>query len=63
VGTDTPVLTIGIPAGGIIGMADFAGAPGVRFATGIAYAITGAYADADTTAVAAGDVDVNLIYT
>jgi hypothetical protein len=63
VGTDTPVLTIGLPAGALLGLADFAGAYGLRLATGIAYAITGAYADNDTTAVAAGDVDVNLIYT
>ena len=33
---------------------------GTRFATGIAYAITGAAADADTTAIAANDVIVYL---
>lgn len=63
VGTDTPLLTIGIPAASSIGLADFVGAYGLRILTGLAFAITGAYADSDTTAIAAGDVDVNLIYT
>lgn len=62
VGTDTPILTIGIPAGGAITLGDVFGFAGLLMSTGVAYAITGAYADNDTTAVAAGDVDVNLIY-
>ncbi|HVW75214.1 MAG TPA: hypothetical protein VHC39_16370 [Rhizomicrobium sp.] len=62
VGTDIPVLTIGLPPASSMMLADFTGAAGIRFGNGIAYAITGAYADSDTTAVAAGDVDVNLVY-
>jgi hypothetical protein len=34
----------------------------MRYGTGIAIAITGAATDADTTAVAAGDVKVNIAY-
>lgn len=61
VGTDTPVLTLAIPASGSF---EFdLGALGFPFATGIAYAITGAAADADTTAIAAGDITcLNVLY-
>lgn len=59
VGTDTPVLTVVIPAntsanGGLLELnsADM----GVLFSLGIGYGITGLVADADTTATAAGDV-------
>lgn len=62
VGTDTPILTIGIPATSFVSLADVVGAYGLKFAAGIAYAMTTAYADADTGALTAGDVDVNLIY-
>lgn len=58
VGTDTPVFTIGIPANGV---ADDACVAGMAFSTGIAYAITGAVGDADTTATAVNDV-VGAIY-
>jgi hypothetical protein len=61
VGTDTPVLTFVLAAS-----APFAidlGPAGQYFATGIAFAITGAAADADTTAIAAGDIEcLNLTY-
>lgn len=61
VGTDVPVLTIPIPAGGFINPP--LGAMGVRFATGLAYAITTGAADTDTAAVsAAGEVKVKLDY-
>ena len=51
VGTDTPVETIRLsPA------TSFDLSVNRNFATGIAYAITGAAADADTTALSAGDV-------
>lgn len=60
VGTDVPVLTIPIPANGQISL-EF-GANGKRFTTGIGFAITGAQAIADTTAVAAGDVQVHGSY-
>lgn len=61
VGTDTPVLTLALPASSAF---EFdMGALGLPFATGIAYAITGAAADADTTAVAAGDITcLNVLY-
>lgn len=53
VGTDTPVWTAPLKAGTGYS-SDFLF--GKSFATGIAYAITKLVADADTTAVAAGDV-------
>lgn len=52
VGTDVPILTIPVPANGLINM-DF-GATGKRFSTGIAMAITGAIAATDTTSAVAG---------
>jgi hypothetical protein len=60
VGTDVPVLTIPIPAGGVrdINFGDI----GLAFSLGIAYAITGAVADTDTTAVAVNDVVGGLQY-
>jgi hypothetical protein len=59
VGTDTPIATWGIPANGtIVYMTEV----GMAVPTGIAYAITGAVADADTTATAAGDVTGHLTY-
>ncbi|WP_349434244.1 hypothetical protein [Pararhizobium sp. A13] len=62
VGTDTPIFTIALSANETFQIADFVGPIGHSISTGIAYAITGAVADSDTTAVAAGDVMVNLIY-
>lgn len=59
VGTDTPILTLGIPANGA---RSFVPPVEWRLATGIAYAITGAVAVADTTAVAANDVAVSIGY-
>lgn len=53
VGTDVPIWTVPLPAGG--GFSERL-PNGISFSTGIAYAITGAAADADTTAVGAGDV-------
>jgi hypothetical protein len=63
VGTDTPVFTIAIPgntagAGIVISFGD----TGVNFATGIAYAITTGVADADTGAVAANEIVVQVLY-
>ena len=59
VGTDTPVITIPLPAG--------AGATveysnGIAFATGIGIGATTALADASTDAPAANEVIVNLFY-
>lgn len=59
VGTDTPVLTLTIPANSQV---SFDAAQGIRFATGIALAITGAAADADTTTIGAGEVKVATSY-
>lgn len=63
VGTDTPVLTFLIPgnasgAGTNIPVPD----TGLAFGTGIAYAITTGATDADTGAVAANDIIVNIAY-
>jgi hypothetical protein len=59
VGTDVPIITIAIAPSAEcqFRISDIGG---MRLATGIAYAITGAAADADTTAVAAGDVIVGI---
>ena len=59
VGTDVPVMTITVPANQTV-IVELE--KGIKFGTGIALAITGAYADADTTATAAGDVVAHLLY-
>ena len=59
VGTDTPVMTIMIPAGGA---ANVLGATGIAFGTGIAYALTTGAADSDTGAVAANEIIANVFY-
>lgn len=60
VGTDTPVLQVPIPPSTSINFeTSYAG---LRLSTGIAYAITGAAALLDNTAVSAGDVLVNMTY-
>lgn len=59
VGTDTPVMTIPIPAGA---GATFYFGMGIAFATGIAYALTTGVAATDTGAVAANELVVNLFY-
>jgi hypothetical protein len=53
VGTDTPVKTIYLPASAAFAL-DFG--TGLSFGTGIGIALTGAAADADTTALASGDI-------
>jgi len=53
VGTDTPVWTIPVSAGGGYSTEFMRGK---YFSTGIAYAITKLQADNDTTAVVAGDL-------
>lgn len=59
VGTDTPVMTVYLPA-----TSGFAiDVPGLYFPTGIGYALTTAAADADTGALTAGDVvALNVVY-
>ncbi len=62
VGTDTPVLTLPIP-GNAAGAGFVWDVPsGIAFGTGIALAITAVVTDADTTAVAANEIVVNLLY-
>lgn len=60
VGTDTPVLTFPIP-GNTAGAGFNISIPqGIEFTLGIALALTTSAADADTSAVAAGDIIINL---
>lgn len=59
VGTDTPVMTIPVSAGGGYSKTWPMGLP---FATGIAYAITKLQADSDTTVVVAGDLTGNTMW-
>lgn len=61
VGTDVPVLTLAIAAGG--GVSVNLGANGLRFSTGIAWALTTGAADSDTAAVAADEIKVAISYT
>jgi hypothetical protein len=66
VGTDVPEMIITVPAAvaGVPGTIEVTpGFNGYRFALGLGLAITGAVADADTTAVAAGQVKVKLSRT
>lgn len=63
VGTDTPILTLTLPASTKNIQIDM-GATGQYFGTGIAYAITANAADADATAIAAGDITaLNITYS
>lgn len=64
--TDVPAMIIPVPAAvsGVPGIATLpVGFSGFRFALGLGIAITGAVADTDTTAVAAGQVKVMLSRT
>lgn len=61
VGTDVPVLTIALPAGGLAQVNG--GSNGLRFATGIAWALTVSAADSATDAVAASEIKVGIAYT
>ena len=59
VGSNTPVKTIFIPAGGGV----ILNQPlGIAFATGISIALTTGLADSDTGAVASGEIVVNIDY-
>lgn len=59
VGTDTPKLTIPIPPGAAANV-DFGA--GIGFSSGIGLALTTGVADADTAAVAANEIVINLFY-
>ena len=66
VGTDVPEMIIPLPAAvaGVPGIAEISpGFNSYRFPLGLGIAITGAVADTDTTAVAAGQVKVKLSRT
>ena len=62
VGTDVPVMTIAIPGNTAGAGANVEFTTGIAFSTGIAYALTTGVADADTAAVAANEIVVNLMY-
>lgn len=62
VGTDTPVATLPIPASTTGAGFSLPIPEGLAFSTGIAYAVTTGYADADTGAVAAGEIFLLLGY-
>jgi hypothetical protein len=60
VGTDVPLVTIIVPANGnTVYPTD---SVGTKFTIGIAFAITGAVSDADTTVTAVDDVNGNILY-
>lgn len=61
VGTDTPVLTYPVPASTSGAGLHISYPVGVAFGTGIAWALTGAAADADTTSAATG-VTISMVY-
>jgi hypothetical protein len=61
VGTDTPVMTIYLPP--TSNQTINTGAYGIRFSTGIAYALTTGITVADATAVAASEHSVGIFYT
>lgn len=60
VGTDQPLVVIPLPANSFTPL-DF-GSLGLRWSTGLSFAITGGQADNDTTAIAAGDVKLSISY-
>jgi len=59
VGTDTPLLTLPIPASSA---ANYYLGPGVQFSAGIGIGATTLVADSDATAPTANDVVVNIFY-
>ena len=61
-GSDTPVMTILVPGNTAGAGANVEFTNGIAFGTGIALAITTGVADADTGAVAANEIVVNLLY-
>ena len=65
VGTDIPVMIIDLPAAGTApGKHNLiAGSSPFRFPLGLGLAITGGFADADTVAVAAGQVKIAITET
>lgn len=62
VGTDIPVMVIAMPANSNPPNGGYNDNDGMEFNQGLAIAITALPADTDTTAVAAGQVKVNIAY-
>lgn len=62
VGSSTVTLTVAIPPNSAVPLEPIVGVGGLFLAAGIALSITGGFADSDTTAVAAGDVLISLLY-
>lgn len=60
VGTDTPVLTVAIPANSAAEI--LIGEPGLNFDSGLGIGIVTGAADSNTTAPSAADVVVNVLY-
>lgn len=60
VGTDVPLLTLSLPLGGVPVVASFG--DGIPFSAGLSFALTTGLADADTAAVAASEIIVQLLY-
>jgi hypothetical protein len=60
VGTDVPVRVVAIPPNSTVSLG--LGIYGIRLTTGLAYAITGGIANADTTAVGANEILVGISY-
>jgi hypothetical protein len=59
VGTSVPIMVVAVPA---TSSKEIEYVPAVRFGTGLAVAITGGAAATDSTAVAAGDVQLLVSY-
>lgn len=63
VGTDIPILTIAIPATSGLSISQICTDYGIPFALGLGIGLTVNLVDADTTALTAGDVQVELLYS
>jgi hypothetical protein len=62
-GSGTPVMTIAIPGGSTAGAgSNVEFTNGIAFSSGIGITVTGAVGDTDTTAIAANEVILNLLY-
>lgn len=62
IGTDVPVLTVGIPPNGQVNLGSVFDQYGIHFAAGIAYALTTGPTDADNVAVGANEIVVALLF-
>jgi hypothetical protein len=61
-GTDNPVLTLALAPNSMLPLDSVFGDIGHSFAAGIAFCITGAVSNSDTTVIGANEVVTNLIY-